>query len=126
MVDIFNLECLNHEHTQRIWKVLRTFRADFDIPMRSSEVSNPLLNEIYQTKIDDKTKLYEEEDPWWKDFDRKMVLNEQIQMEIEQKVIVKSIDKIEEIDEKLVRFFLSLFNRTMNSLLETTTRTIHE
>ena len=49
VIDIFNLDCLNHEHIRRIGKVLKTFRPDFDIPQRSSEVKNPLLTNIYQT-----------------------------------------------------------------------------
>ncbi|CAF4223695.1 unnamed protein product, partial [Rotaria sordida] len=48
VVDIFNLDCLNHEHIQRILKVLKTFRPNFDIPIRSSNVNNKLLNNIYQ------------------------------------------------------------------------------
>ncbi|CAF1236136.1 unnamed protein product [Rotaria sp. Silwood1] len=48
VVDIFNLDCLNHEHIQRILKVLKTFRPNFEIPMRSSDVNNKLLNNIYQ------------------------------------------------------------------------------
>ncbi len=48
VVDIFNLDCLNHEHIQRILKVLKTFRPDLDIPLRTSHVNNRLLNDIYQ------------------------------------------------------------------------------
>ncbi|CAF4647484.1 unnamed protein product [Rotaria sp. Silwood2] len=48
VVDIFNLDCLNHEHMQRILKVLKTFRPHYDIPIRSSNVNNKLLNSIYQ------------------------------------------------------------------------------
>jgi hypothetical protein len=45
---MFNLDCLNHEHIQRILKVLKTFRPDFNIPLRSSNVNSKLLNDIYQ------------------------------------------------------------------------------
>ncbi len=99
VVDIFNLDCLNHEHIQRILKVLKTFRTDFDVPLRSSHVNNKLLNKIYQQKSsinDNQTDL------WWKDIDFHKKLNDQINMEIDEKVKIKSINKPKKIDEKLV------------------------
>lgn len=104
VVDLFNLDCLNHEHLYRIDKVLRTFRPDLEIPLRTSEVKNPLLKKIYQTKPPERTDLYEEENPWWKIYDQKKMLDEQIQMENDQKVVVKSIQKFQPIDAALVRF----------------------
>lgn len=51
VVDIFSLECLNADHVQRISKVLKTFRPDFNIPLRSSEVGNKIVKDIYQSPI---------------------------------------------------------------------------
>jgi len=105
---MFNLDCLNHEHIQRILKVLKTFRPDFDIPLRSSHVNNKLLNEIYQQKSstivmnDDQSS---QTDSWWKKIDLSKKLNNQITMEIDQKVKIQSINAPKKIDEKLVRFF---------------------
>jgi len=106
VVDIFNLDCLNHEHIQRILKVLKTFRPDFDIPLRSSHVNNKLLNEIYQQKSNQSIQI----DSWWKDIDLHKKLNDQINMETDQKVKIQSINTPKKIDEKLVRLiFLSFF-----------------
>jgi hypothetical protein len=114
VVDIFNLDCFNHEHIQRILKVLKTFRTDFDIPIRSSNVNNKLLNEIYQQKtstmvMNDNSSI--QIDPWWKDIDLNKKLNDQINMEIDEKVKIKSINTPKKIDEKLVRiyFLIDLF-----------------
>lgn len=41
-------------------------------------------------------------DPWWKELDMTRKLNGQIDMEIEHKVKLRSINPAEEIDEKLV------------------------
>jgi len=101
VVDLFNLDCLSHEHLHRIEKVLRTFRPDFEIPLRTSDVKNPLLKKIYQTKAPERKDLYEEENPWWKIYDQKKTLDEQIQMENDQKVVVKSIQKFKSIDATL-------------------------
>lgn len=121
MVDLFNLECLNDNHVHRICKVLRTFRPDFDIPMRSTEVKNPLLTKIYQTKIKDRSELYEEKDPWWKKIDQTKILDDQLAMEMEQKVIVKSIEKVSQVDPKLVRSPISLrSNESCCAFLERT------
>ena len=48
VVDIFRLDCLNHEHIQSILKVLKTFRPTFDVPLRSAHVDTKLLNDIYR------------------------------------------------------------------------------
>lgn len=101
MVDVFQLDCLNHEHIQRILKVLKTFRPDFDIPLRASNVNNKLLNDIYQQKpaVDENPTV----DRWWEKVDFPGKLNRQIDMENEHKVKVKSINFPETIDQKLVR-----------------------
>jgi hypothetical protein len=98
VVDIFSLDCLNHEHIQRILKVLKTFRPDFDIPIRSSHVNNKLLNEIYQEKTDQSI----ETDSWWENVDLHKKFNNQINMEMSQKVKIQSINTPQKIDEKLV------------------------
>jgi len=98
VVDIFSLDCLNHEHIQRILKVLKTFRPDFDIPLRSSHVNNRLLNEIYQ----EKTHQPLETDSWWENVDLHKKFNNQINMEMSQKVKIQSINTPQKIDEKLV------------------------
>ncbi len=98
VVDIFSLDCLNHEHIQRILKVLKTFRPDFDIPLRSSHVNNKLLNEIYQ----EKTNQSIETDSWWENVDLHKKFNNQINMEMSQKVKIQSINTPQKIDEKLV------------------------
>jgi hypothetical protein len=50
-------------------------------------------------------------DIWWKEMDLNKTLTDQIKMEIAQKVKIQSINKPNEIDEKLVRcHFLSLKN----------------
>lgn len=106
MVDIFNLDCLNNEHIQRITKVLKTFRPDFDIPLRSSHVNVKLLEKIYQ----EKPANIEGSDTWWKEVDLPGKLDEQIEMEINAKVKVQSINPLDKIDEKLVRNDLHLFS----------------
>lgn len=83
---------------QRILKILKTFRPDFDIPLRSSHVNNKLLNEIYQEKSNQINQM----DIWWKDIDFNKKLNEQINIEIEQKVKIQSINTPKTIDPKLV------------------------
>lgn len=98
MIDIFNLDCLNHEHIQRILKVLKTFRPDFDIPIRSSNVNNRLLNKIYQEKSTQSIQT----DLWWENIDFNEKLKQQINMEIEQKGKVQSIDIPTKLDDKLV------------------------
>lgn len=98
VVDIFSLDCLNHEHIQRILKVLKTFRPDFDIPLRSSHVNNKLLNKIYQSNNHQSI----ETDSWWENVDLHTKFNDQINMEISQKVKIQSINTPEKIDEKLV------------------------
>jgi hypothetical protein len=102
VVDIFSLDCLNHEHIQRILKVLKTFRPDFDIPLRSSHVNNKLLNKIYQSNNNQSI----ETDIWWKNIDLHTKFNDQINMEISQKVKIQSINTPEKIDEKLVCYYL--------------------
>ena len=82
MVDIFSLDCLNHEHIQRILKVLKTFRSDFDIPISSSNVNNKLLNKIYQSNDNPSN----ENDTWWENVDLHTKFNEQINMENNQKL----------------------------------------
>ena len=100
-MDIFSLDCLNHEHIQRIVKVLKTFRPDFDIPLRSSHVNNRLLNEIYEQKSSNDNQSIEP-DSWWENIDLHQKFNEQINMEISQKVKIQSINKPQKIDDKLV------------------------
>jgi hypothetical protein len=51
VVDIFSLECLNAHHVQRISKVLKTFQPDFNIPLRSSEVVNNVVKNIYESPM---------------------------------------------------------------------------
>jgi len=41
--------------------------------------------------------------PWWKEVDLTKKLNDQINMEIDQKAKIKSINTLKPIDEKLVR-----------------------
>ena len=119
-MDIFSLECLNAEHIQRIWKVLKTFRQDFNIPLRSSEVVNKIVNDIYQSPVSTslvslspderrqtlsivpQRKQLENTDPWWEKIDMTRKLNDQIGMEMEHKVKIRSINPVQEIDEKLV------------------------
>ncbi|UJR09606.1 hypothetical protein I4U23_013841 [Adineta vaga] len=103
VVDIFNLDCLNHEHMQRILKVLKTFRPDFDIPLRSSHVNSKLLNDIYQQqppKINEDLSI--KIDPWWENIDFTKKLNDQINMEIAQKAEIQNINAKTPVDEKLV------------------------
>jgi hypothetical protein len=109
VIDMFNLDCLNHEHIQRILKVLKTFRPDFDIPLRSSHVNNRLLNEIYQQKPSRNMMNDVQTDSWWKEVDLHTKLNAQIEMEIDQKVKIQSINTPTKVDAKLVRFFLLYF-----------------
>ncbi|CAF0903966.1 unnamed protein product [Adineta steineri] len=102
VVDIFNLDCLNHEDIQRILKVLKTFRPDFDIPIRPSTVNNKLLNHIYKQQpptIEDQSIQIE---PWWKKVDLISKLNDQIDVEINQKAKVQSINSLKTIDPKLL------------------------
>ena len=106
VVDIFNLDCLNYEHIQRITKVLKTFRPDFDIPLRSSHVNVKLLEKIYE----EKPANIEGSDTWWKEMDLHRKLDEQIQMEINGKVKIQSINPSDKIDEKLVRNPLHSFH----------------
>ncbi|CAF1265263.1 unnamed protein product [Rotaria sordida] len=101
VVDIFNLDCLNHEHIQRILKVLKTFRPNFDIPIRSSNVNNKLLNNIYQQPSLTIVNQPIQTDLWWKDIDFKKKLNDQLNMEIDHTVKIKSINAMKKIDEKL-------------------------
>jgi hypothetical protein len=51
-------------------------------------------------KVDQSIQL----DPWWKEVDLNRKLNDQINMEIEQKAKIQSINTSKPIDEKLVRF----------------------
>ncbi|CAF3645701.1 unnamed protein product [Rotaria socialis] len=102
VLDIFNLDCLNHEHIQSILKVLKTFRPDFDIPLRSSNVNSKILNSIYEKSAISKDELIQT-DQWWKDTDLKKKLDEQIQMEKAHRVKIKSINAIKLPDEKLAK-----------------------
>jgi hypothetical protein len=47
-------------------------------------------------------KQLEQSDPWWKTLDLTRKLNDQIDMEVEHKVKLRSINPAKEIDEKLV------------------------
>ncbi|CAF0957151.1 unnamed protein product [Adineta ricciae] len=102
VVDIFSLDCLNHEHMQKILKVLKTLRPDFDIPVRSSGINSKLLNDIYlqQPPPADKESAASV-DPWWKDIDFTKKLDDQINMEINQKAKIQSVNIEKPVDEKL-------------------------
>ena len=102
VVDIFNLERLDHLHTQNILKVLKTFRPDFDVPVRSSAVQNKLLNDLYETPASAILADDDSSHPWWEDADLAAKLNEQLRMEREQKVKIRSINISKDIDDKLV------------------------
>ncbi len=71
-------------------------------------MNNRLLNEIYQQKplINDQSI---EINSWWKNIDFHKKLNDQIDMEINQKVKIKSINASKKLDEKLVRLAFVLF-----------------
>ena len=112
MVDIFQLDCLNHEHIQRILKILKTFRPDFDIPLRSSHVNNRLLNEIYRQKPPNTTSHSAETHSWWEKIDLHSKLNEQVKMEVNVKVKIQSINTPQTVEEKLVGFLLFIFSIT--------------
>lgn len=103
VVDIFNLDCLNNEHIQRITKVLKTFRPDFDIPLRSSDVNVKLLEKIYENKSEN----IQGSDTWWKTMDLHGKFHEQIEMETSGKVKIQSINRSDKINEKFVRKFSS-------------------
>jgi len=45
----------------------------------------------------------DQSNPWWKEVDLTKKLNDQINMEIDQKAKIKSINTLKPIDEKLVR-----------------------
>lgn len=79
-------------------KVLKTFRPDFDIPLRSSNVNVKLLEKIYQ----EKTANIESNDRWWEEVDFHRQFEEQIDMEISGKVKIQSINAPENLDAKLV------------------------
>jgi len=46
----------------------------------------------------------DQSNPWWKEVDLTKKLNDQLNMEIDQKAKIKSINTLKPIDEKLVRF----------------------
>lgn len=83
-------------------KVLKTFRPNFDIPLRTSNIDTKLLNDIYQQKptIDPNNQTV---DNWWTNMDFSKMLNQQLANENEEKVKVSSINYPDKIDPKLVQ-----------------------
>lgn len=79
-------------------KVLKTFRPDFDVPLRSSNVNVKLLEKIYEENPSN----IETHDRWWEDLDFHCKLDEQIKMEVSGKVKIQSINAPNNLDSKLV------------------------